>query len=724
MSSDKGGMDMRGGNSTYRRWANRLACTALLGLFSYASATIAFSAESEFQDNCKQQPPAEKSILVASRKLPRASSGGRSSIVIAPRAGASLEPIANVSEYEPDLAETKKEPLVPDLADPLPTKSQAKRISVARAEKRTPAAKPTSEVLSFKGITPGIAHRRDVFRLWGDPRSESTTSETLQYRFEQLQNVRVQFDGNVVDAIVVTLDAPLTTSELTDRLGLGTIRPAILTNKAGAPVAQVYPERGVVMRLARADQSAWASDDQFVASAADVDSQVLKVVIQPVKAGGYLLRAENNRRKDLTLCLEDLEEALTLDRTSARALWLLSDIYLTLGQAITAERYVSEALEVEPRNHLYRLQYAKCLRQLARYDVAVEQTREVLEATGTEPIVRALALHEMGLLASLGSKSLAQRAVPLHTKAIEIADKLSAGEDKKISQLASELLVDAHLAMAVEIARGDWEEKATIVPQWIERSSALSEELIADDPANLPMRLQVAVSALAAAASFDQLIDPLLWVEEAEETAQYLKENSTDELVRDQYDWQLGLAYFQAAQIEHRRSEAKSAERLGDLADLKLSGLAKSRDELPDTGYLLGRLYFQIGAVHAVHYEDHVTACRWYDQAADLLLEPVPVTTMSAPQQHGDALVSMGVSYWQTNEREQAIELTQSGVDLIEEAVAGGLLKRDTLEVPYSNLSAMYKAQGERESAAKYAKLAKRVSGAKVTSKPTRKRRR
>jgi len=718
LPTGKKGIDMRGGNSKRRHCASRIACAALIGMLALlgkASTPLAQAAELDVDDNCNTQRQTEQSILVASRE--RAPSPVD---FTADRAtGKSLEPIANVSEYEPDLADPEVVAAVPELADPPPQKYTAK------AADRVLRVKPDSEVLSFKGITPGISHRRDVFRQWGDPRSESTTATTLMYRFEKMRSVRVQFDGNVVDAIVVTLDRPLSTDELTSRLGLESIRPAILTNKAGVAIAQVYPERGVAMRLARADHEALAADeDDFLASASDIDSQVLKVVIQPIKAGGFLLRAENNRRKDLTLCLEDLEQALTLDRTLARVQWLLSDIYLSLGKVVTAERFIAEAIEMEPRNHLYRLQYAKCLRQLARYDVAVEETRKVLEAPGTEPLVRALALHEMGLLAALGSREAAHRSVPLHTKAIEIADKLAASKDAKVSQLANELLVEAHLATAVEIARGDWEQKDKTVPKWIERASALSEEMIAADPTNLPLRLQVAVSALAAAASFDQPIDPLLWVEEAEETARYLKENSVDELVRDQYDWQLGLAYFQAAQIEHRRSDPKSAERLGDLADLKLSGLAKGRDEMPDTGYLLGRLYFQIGAVHAVHYEDHVTACRWYDQAADLLLDPVPVTTMAAPQQHGDALVSMGVSYWQTNRRERAIELTEAGVELVEEAVESGLLKRIALNVPYSNLSAMYEAQGEPEPAAKYSKLARKSSGVKVSSKPSKRRRR
>jgi tetratricopeptide (TPR) repeat protein len=232
----------------------------------------------------------------------------------------------------------------------------------------------------------------------------------------------------------------------------------------------------------------------------------------------------------------------------------------------------------------------------------------------------------------------------------------------------------------------------------------------------MPCRLQVAVSALAAATNLSKPINPKLWVEEAEETVKLLQEETPDVLTCSQYDWQLGLAYLHAADIEHLRSDAASAKNFGKLAEAKLSELSRQRDELPDTGYTMGRLYFQIGAVHAVHEEDHTAACKWYDQAVDLLLNPVPVTTLAVPQQHGDALVSMGVSYWRTNDKDRAVELTLAGVELIEEAVDAGLLGSTSLSVPYENLSAMYQALGKTEPAARYQLLARKVNGSLTDS--------
>ena len=72
-------------------------------------------------------------------------------------------------------------------------------------------------------------------------------------------------------------------------------------------------------------------------------------------------------------------------------------------------------------------------------------------------------------------------------------------------------------------------------------------------------------------------------------------------------------------------------------------------------------------------------------------------------------LVSMGVSYWQTQNKTKALDVTQTGVGLVEAAVQNGVLAKSALAVPYSNLSAMYQQMGEAANATKYAKLAKSI---------------
>lgn len=656
--------------------------------------------------DCEDKRPAEQSILVANGKA------GKENVPAATDVSKSLEPIAINSEYAPDLASPPG--ARPDLANLEPkadaaveVTDQAEAAASSATEQTVAAPASTTEVLSFHGVTPGISTRSDVLEAWGDPQSGEKSADTITFQFDKLKAVQVDFDGDVVDAIVVELPRSLPAHKLSAQLGLEEIRPTVMRDAAGAPIARVYPERGVVFWFAQDRRVSVISDGADPASTEGF--YIAKINIEPIKASSFLLRAQNESSIDLTSSIADLEEALKLDHNCAEAKCLLSEISLQLGRAVTAERLAAEAVEISPRDNHFRLQHAKCLRNLARYDLAAEEAKKVLESAALDKLTRAQALHEMGVLASLGSAEVAERAVPLITKAIEIADQLATDADVNIRRDATRLLVAAHLDMAAFISKGNWGQKSQAVPQWIERASALAEGIIATDKRQLSLRLQVAINALAAAANLDPPINPQLWIEEAEQTAAELREITSDPLLVGCYDWSLGLAYFQAAQIEHRRSQPDSAIRLSALAEAKLSEFSKQRDELPDTAYLLGRLYFQTGAIHAIHFEDHAEACTWYDKAVELLVNPVPVTTMAGPQQHGDALVSMGVSYWHQGNRPRAIELTQSGVTLIEQAVDKGLLESESLLVPYGNLAAMYEAQGENEPAARYNRLAKEL---------------
>jgi tetratricopeptide (TPR) repeat protein len=289
-----------------------------------------------------------------------------------------------------------------------------------------------------------------------------------------------------------------------------------------------------------------------------------------------------------------------------------------------------------------------------------------------------------------------QRSAPLHNKAIEVADSLAASGDSATQAAAHQVLLEAHLAMAEQIAAGDWAEKDATVEQWITRASALAEQMIERGEADVSVRLQVANSALTAGGKLSPPLDPKPWVTEAEQTVAALtNKTATDRVACEVANWRLGMTYLHAAEIEHRRGDAQASIRFGEMADATLTPLAEGRSELPDTQYTLGRLYFQIGAVHAVHHQDHEMACQWYDRSAELLLEPVPVTAIASPRQHGDALVSMGVSYWEVGQRERAFELTKQGLQLIDQAISEGLLTADSLAVAQGNFTAMARALGK-----------------------------
>jgi hypothetical protein len=170
-----------------------------------------------------------------------------------------------------------------------------------------------------------------------------------------------------------------------------------------------------------------------------------------------------------------------------------------------------------------------------------------------------------------------------------------------------------------------------------------------------------------------------------------------------------------ALRVEHVRRETQNATRYGNKAVDYLARGAKTRQAVHSSEQLIGLLYFQMGAVQAVHQLDHAKAAKWYAKAEPLLTSPAPKSELFAPRREGEMLVSMGVTYWQLSDKNRAIALTQSGVGLVEEAVDAGILARSTLAVPYGNLATMYQKLGESSNAAKYSELAKSVTDSQRT---------
>jgi hypothetical protein len=546
---------------------------------------------------------------------------------------------------------------------------------------------------SFNGATPGVTTRAEVLRDWGQPAEIMRGGETLIYRLPGFKCVTLRFDADCVTSLRIELAAETPAANLVGKLGLATIRPAVQCDEFGAPVSTAFPERGVTF-LHRVDQTKSVMAHGGAATAVAADPPVDGIVIRPITAALFILRAETTPGRSYTCRIADLETALELEPASAHARWMLSQAKLATGAAVTAEKLAREAVDLDARDDNYRLQWVRCLKYLARYDEAVSQTRLILEGSTATPIIRAQALEQMGLLASLGSREVQERSVPLHNKAIALADPLATSDDPAVRIAANQLLVGAHLAIAEQIACGDYQDKPQFVAQWISRSSALVEQMIEAGEADVSLRLQVAISALEAGAKLNPPIDPKLWIDEAEQAVAALP-TEDDPLAQAEIDWQLGLAYLYATEISHRRGQGDAALDYGAFADAKLGAAAEARKEMPDTQFVLGRLYFQIGAVYAVHRADHAVACQWYDRAIEPLSNPVPVTPLAAPGQHADALVSMAVSYWETGDRERAYELTGAGVELVEQGVDEGLLTAEALEVPQNNFAAMSRALGK-----------------------------
>ncbi|QDU91245.1 Tetratricopeptide repeat protein [Pirellulimonas nuda] len=588
-----------------------------------------------------------------------------------------------------------------------PSEPVGPAVRVASAEGAAPgdlagayrAAAAATETATFQGVTPGKTTAEQLASQWGDAERVSAIAggEVRHYSLPPFAGVDVLLHNGVVKLVKVELAKQENPDRLAQRIRVDHIEPVSVEDETtGEALGVAYPEKGLLLLLAPAGAD---GAPQFVTHLA----------IQPEDAEAFALRAEKRPAGEYQKRLADLERAVSIDKNNSYAWWMLAQQRIEVGQLVEAEEAALKAMALKPDSDAFRLRWCECLAQLGRYDQAVLESRKVLDSQQAPRIVRAQSLELMGRLAALGEAPIAEKAIGFHDQAIKIADELIGSDDRRERLAAQQLLLEAHLATAEEIARRKYNDKEEVVGQWIGRASGLAEKMIEDGEAGLEVRLRVASSALSALTYLRPAKDPSPWIKEAEETATLMLADSQDALLRASIEWQLGEVYFRALQIEHTRREPKNALRYGELALEKLGSGGEVRANSPAAGLLVGELYFHLGALQAVHLQNHEEAVGWYDRAQPLLEELQPESELFVPRRYGESLVSMAVSYWEQDQKDEALRLTERGAELMNESVGAGVLDAAALAVPYGNLATMHKKLGETDEAAKYNELLKGI---------------
>lgn len=161
------------------------------------------------------------------------------------------------------------------------------------------------------------------------------------------------------------------------------------------------------------------------------------------------------------------------------------------------------------------------------------------------------------------------------------------------------------------------------------------------------------------------------------------------------------MALYDAVQVYQMRAQRDQAMKYGRQAAELLEAGRAGQDSAMDA-YLIGRLYFRLGSIQAIGEQNHREAVGWFDKAIPVLQQAAGQLPALERGRLGETFVSMGVSYWETNQKDAAIKLTEQGVELMEKAAADGGLQVSALEVPYTNLASMHRQLGQEALAAKY----------------------
>ena len=588
----------------------------------------------------------------------------------------------------------------PAAEDPAPTPA-AKDPAPAEGP-LTPTPDPISsgtaafEPASFKGVLPGKTTADEVAKAWGAPKEIRKQGQVLLHLFtvEPFKRVEVSYFEDTVISVVIRFDRTFPANAVAQQLELTSIRPVLISDDLGNVQGQVYPERGVLFAFTPSDDSGKPT------------MEVSHIILEPITAEPFLLRAETSLDADVETSLGDVRQALALEPGNARAHWLHARLLLDSGQAKKAGEASAEAVRLDPGNPEYHVTRARVLARTGKLPEAVAEAKKAVDVSDQRPHVKAGALCLLGDLTASGTKPNYAQAIQYHTEAVRTADPLALNAHPAIRVAAKEVLIDAHLGAAHDIAWGAWKDKETAVARWIELAEALAKDFVRTEGGTGKHSFRVAARALAIGVGMRGKLDPEKWTADVVRLGEELIA-AAEPGEKERLKWELGVALYDALQVYDMRGDHEAALKCGERAIEHLENSSR-RNQVVTADYLLGRLYFRMGSIQASRNKNHRLAISWYDKAVPLLKKPVPGQFFGELGRHGQTFVSMGVSYWQTGQRDLAVDLTQFGIALMEEAVRQGTLGESALSIPYGNLAAMHGELGAEQEAQHYQALAEK----------------
>ncbi|MEX2188320.1 MAG: tetratricopeptide repeat protein [Pirellulales bacterium] len=563
------------------------------------------------------------------------------------------------------------------------------------AETASEGSKSNIDAAGLKGVTPGASTVEQLKAAWGEPKQTRGGAGIVEFTYEipGFERVEAYAENDVVSYIVVKFQQPFPPDVVAQQLKFDGLEPVVIYDDGGKPLGQAFPERGVVFSFDPKNPSA----------------AVAQLLLEGINAEQFVARAESRANTRPEAALADLAEALTRDPKHHRGHYTRARILANFGQPTAALDAIEQAIRAQPGSAEYRLYQAQVLMRLGRFEEAGRVIEDTVATIPPPPHLKARAVCLQGDLAIIGPSRDVKQALKLHMQAIDLADGAASDAKAAVRREAKRVLVDAHLGAAHAISLGQWNKKESVVPKWLIKAGEAATDLVKNEGAEPYLKFDVARRALVAIAASQGAVDGSRVTQDFQKLGEHELAAAADPLVRSRVEWELAQGLYTGMQEAHARGQAGVATTLGEAAARHLSNVKPPRDE---QDYLLGQINYRMGAEQAVFRNDHATAVKWYAKAIPLLEKPLPMSCIAETSKHGEALISMGVSFWQQGEHRQALELTGEGVHLVEQAVKTGLAETAQLEIPYANLANMHRELGDATNSRKYADLASRIQGA------------
>ncbi len=553
---------------------------------------------------------------------------------------------------------------------------------------------PPVRTASFQGVVPGESIQSDVVERWGVPRKTTVVNgQTVHlYSTEVLTHIEVFFKDGIVSSIVIRLDEPFPEEQVREVLKteLQKGRPVMIPNESGEIIGEVFPEKGVIFLFAPQTEG---------------DGLLVKQIgIESVTSEPFVLRAEATLNEQPSEAKRDLDDAVRVNPDDAKAFWLLSQIELMEGNIDAAMIHGERAIQLDEKRPAYHISLAKILTRMNRSEEAKQYLEESLGICDRVPHEKALAMTLLGDLYRTSANPDYEAAISYHSDAIRLASTLIEHPNQTIRQSAKDVLFEAHLGAARDVAWGRWDKKEESISKWIGRAREVAEdpEMLAAKRYSKEYSFNIAVCVLASQVGLSEAKEIEPYIREVIATGEKLIRSTNDKILQKKYQWETSLSLYDAVQIYQLRKRYTPALKYGEIAAGYMEAGIKGRRCDTDL-YLLGRLYFRLGAIHAIGNKNHRAAIEWFDRAKPIFEDLQTKINPEELGRLGETFVSMGVSYWMTEQREEAVRLTEHGLRQIQRGVKSGAIDETALAIPKLNLSNMYKELDNLKAAERYA---------------------
>ncbi len=571
----------------------------------------------------------------------------------------------------------------------LPSGDDQDEEASSASQGETPQQPPKVRASSFQGVTPGETTTAKLIETLGEPQSrqEKDGEEVFTYKVGPFPRVQVIVSDGAIASIVIYLEKLAPPEDVAQELKLDTFEAVLIHSDSGIVMGQIYPERGVMF--------SFDSDSE--------ERMVGQLVLEQITSEPFLMRVRQDRNHQYKNNLRDLAYAHQYAPDSAEIYWLEAQILESIGSYRRALSAVDKAVGLEPQDSRLLTTRAKIHFELDDLEAAVADAEAVIADKVSQPEYKARAYCLLADFMANGPDHKYNEALRIHQEALQMGVQLATTDRTEVRRYAKRVLIDAYFGVANDIARGKWQNKQDTMLKWLKGASEIAYGMLEFDGGETDLRLQIIHKTLIAYAGLKINADADKAVTQLLKELDHVVGTSPDIGYQNELRWITIETLYEAIEISRTRGDNKQVIRFANEAEKLINQLDRQRERTPHSDHLIGKIYFYAGLAESIGHQNHQKAVQYYEKSLPYFSVDLPARNTAEHGLHGERFVSMGVSYWQTRAQDEAVNLTERGLEIMLAAERAGRLEEAALAVPYGNLATMYEALKDSDRASRYA---------------------